>query len=112
MSFQATLEQTITKPAVKHDKRGDVVTHGPGHIFGDMVANIRLKAHETRQLLIGSSNSPIPPKGFTVELMPQKMPANTLETNITTEGSTNRYDYVLSVTNCSDRTVSAQVWQI
>jgi hypothetical protein len=112
MSNQATLEKISNVPNLKTDKRGDLVTYGPGHIFGKMVTNVRLKANETRQLLIGSSNSPVPPKGFSVELKPQKMPAGTLETQITTEGSTKRYDYVLNVTNRSDRTVSAQVWQM
>ena len=110
---QAIAARSInTMSARKHDKRGDLVTSGPGHVFDNFVTTVRLKAHESRQLLIGSSNSPIPPKGFAVELKPQKLPANTLVTQITTEGSSRRYDYVLDITNCSDRTVSAQVWQV
>lgn len=116
MTSQAT---TAMEPAIeteaaslKYDKQGNLVTSGPGHVFENFVTNIRLKARETRQVLIGSSTSPTPPKGFAVELKPQKMPESTLVTQITTEGSSTRYDYILDITNCSDRSVSAQVWQI
>jgi hypothetical protein len=113
MSSQAILEPIIKEmPKLKTDKQGHLVTTGPGHAFDKFVTNIRLKARETRQVLIGSSNSPEPPKGFSVELKPQKMPDSTLITRITAEGSTTRYDYVLDITNCSDRSVSAQVWQM
>lgn len=116
MSSQAVMERTIEASAeaapLKYDKQGNLVTSGPGHVFEKFVTNIRLKARETRQVLIGSSSSPMPPKGFAIELKPQKMPESTLSTQITTEGSTTRYDYVLNITNCSDRSVSAQVWQM
>lgn len=115
MSNQATLEPAISMaaPAAAIDKRPrKTITSGPGHVFNKFVTNVRLKARETRHILIGSSASPTPPKGFSVELRPQKMPANTLITRITTEGSTTRYDYILDITNCSDRPVSAQVWQM
>jgi hypothetical protein len=113
MSSQATMEPAIEiEPALKYDKQGNLVTSGPGHVFEKFVTNIRLKARETRQILIGSSSSPMPPKGFAVELKPQKMPEDTIVTRITAEGSTTRYDYILDITNCSNRSVSAQVWQI
>lgn len=116
MSSPATIETEptieIEATSLKYDKQGNLVTSGPGHVFEKFVTTVRLKARETRQVLIGSSTSPTPPKGFAVELKPQKMPESTLVTRITTEGSSTRYDYILDVTNCSNRSVSAQVWQI
>lgn len=112
---QATLEPAtiiMTKPVFNDRRPRKVITSGSGHVFNKFVTNIRLKARETRHILIGSSASPMPPKGFSVELRPQKMPESTLITRITTEGSINRYDYILDITNCSDRPVSAQVWQM
>jgi hypothetical protein len=112
MSEQAIAEPRMSAQKFTQPKTEKTVTSGPGHVFGKFVTNVRLKANETRQLLIGSSNSPIPPKGFSIELKPQKMPAGTLVTQITAEGSTKRYDYVLAITNCSDRSVNAQIWQM
>jgi hypothetical protein len=113
MSDQATISQpSIDSNSIKTAQSRKLVTTGPGHVFEKFVTNVRLKARETRQILIGSSNSPMPPKGFSIELKPHKMPAETLVTKVTAEGSTRRYDYVLDITNCSDRSVSAQIWQM
>jgi|GEM_PF-3387855 len=117
MSNQAVAQPRMTNQEMQHkqsrsQKTIKTITSGPGHVFGKFVTNVRLKANETRQILIGSSNSPMPPKGFCIDMKPQKMPADTLVTRVTAEGSTKRYDYVLDITNCSDRTVSAQVWQM
>jgi hypothetical protein len=113
------VNQTATLPAASTRRQsagfhrsGEPVTSGPGHVFNTYVANIRLKPGESRQVLIGSSNSPLPPKGFSVEVKPMKMPAGAVSSHISTEGSMLRYDYILDITNMSDRAINAQVWQM
>jgi hypothetical protein len=100
------------RPVSGFHRSGEPITSGQGHVFDMQVANVRLKPGESRQVLIGSSNSPVPPKGFSIEVKPMKMPAGTVISNITTEGSSRRYDYILDIANLSDRSINAQIWQM
>lgn len=88
------------------------ITTGPGHVFSRQVKNIRIKAQEKRQVLIGSSASPYPPKGFAVNLKPAATPTDTVVTRIVTRGGGKHFDYILDITNTNNRTISAEVWQM
>jgi hypothetical protein len=88
------------------------ITNGPGHVFARQIKNIRVKARERRQVLIGSSASPNPPKGFSVMVRPFSMVQDAITTRITTSGGNRHYDYILEIDNGANRTISAEVWQM
>lgn len=75
------------------------------------VGEIEVKPCDQVHMSLGNFDRASIPKGYSVQIAPRIEP-DAIVTQITSLGTDKEYELVLHVANYSDKTVSAEIWQI
>jgi hypothetical protein len=87
-----------------------LITNGPGHVFTQLKGTITVKPREQSRMSLGTFNDTKPPKGFSIEVNPED--AESVVSQITSLGTSKRYELILHIANYGDVVVDAEVWSL
>jgi hypothetical protein len=78
----------------------------------ELVENIKVEPHGQRHIPLGSYSGDYPLRGFSIELEPIPTPVGSVTTEVTSRGTSGRYQLTLHITNHGTKAVKAAVWRL
>ncbi|HSX06830.1 MAG TPA: hypothetical protein VLG92_03855 [Candidatus Saccharimonadia bacterium] len=78
----------------------------------NFIEKVELKPADQRRILLGNFTAGNPPKGFSTEITPDPNPEDSVLTEVTSLGTSERYKLALHIADYGIDTVSAKIWQL
>lgn len=89
-----------------------LISDGSQHKKSKYVCRVVVKPQAHQKVLLGSFTGSNPPKGFSVEFVPDPHPEGSVTSQITSLGTQEKYRLILFIVNYGNKTVEAVVRQL
>jgi hypothetical protein len=89
-------------PATIH-KEGD---------FDGFFGEIKVEPRQQKRVTLGSFTSKKIPRGFSIEILPDPDPTDSVATEIISLGTASRYKLILQLANYGSKAVKVKIWQL
>jgi len=90
-------------------KKGALISRFTPHSPAEFIEKIEVKPGQQCRLYLGNYGESNPPKGFSVELNPDPVPANSVVTEVSSLGMSQHYKLILHIANYGTKTITAEV---
>jgi hypothetical protein len=90
-------------------KSGALIQAASPRKQSDLIEKIAIKPGQQCRIYLGSYSEANPPTGFSVELNPDPVPANSVVTEVSSLGLSQHYKLILHIANYGTKTITAEV---
>lgn len=89
-----------------------LISDAPRNKQATLIEKLDVKPGAQRRVALGKFDKDNPAKGFSIELKPDSVPADSVVTQVSALGTSNQYRLVMHIANYGTKTVSAEVRQL